>query len=166
MFLQHKWMTAHRIVNKSQYLLQDLPTINRPLPVNLSNKAAFLSLNLGKITVSPNEAFEVSHLGKALSPMKNDYMVFVHFINSDGQTLFQQDHQPVGGVCLTGDWRPGDMIEESYVVIVPKDTPPSNYRIRLGLWNPDDGTRFKRLSTFENVGEIIIEDFTVSLEDT
>ena len=64
-------------------------------------------------------------------PLGTDCNVFVHFVNAQGQMVFQADHEtPVPTSRWTG--------RVSYVrtVVVPSQTPPGRYDVVVGLWEP------------------------------
>lgn len=142
--LQYKWMTAYKTADASEYVLShtSLVPIHPSVPINLSDKIAFHGCNLDPKTVVPGQSFRIEFYWEALVPMKRDYEVFVHFINSSGKLAFQQDHSPVGGAYPTSAWRTGEIIYESYIVVVSEDVPVDSYRIDLGIWDQEDGARF------------------------
>jgi hypothetical protein len=79
-----------------------------------------------KFDVAQNAAFD------------GDYAVFVHVVGPDGETLWQDDHQPA---VPTSQWKPGQTIEYTRLIFVPNYPYLGDATIRLGLYNPATGKR-------------------------
>jgi len=75
----------------------------------------------------------------ALPP--TDYTVFVHLVDHHGKLESQADAQPRGGRYPTSIWVPGDTVDDQYTVPVPKDAPPGEYMVMVGLYEATTGQR-------------------------
>ena len=73
--------------------------------------------------------------------LENAYTVFTHVTDSDGNVVAQADRQPVGGSRPTNSWQVGEMIVDSYAILLPEDVAPGEYRLRVGLYLWPDLTR-------------------------
>ncbi len=70
-----------------------------------------------------------------------DYVVFVHLLDSAGQTLARVDIPPGGGAGQpTSAWQPGQQIAVPLPLALP-DMPPGDYRVTLGLYDAQTGQR-------------------------
>ncbi len=67
--------------------------------------------------------------------------LFVHLINSVGQTVAQSDLAPLQGHANIALWQPGDTYQDIHSLPVPPDLPPGRYTVQIGLYNPADGVR-------------------------
>jgi hypothetical protein len=67
-----------------------------------------------------------------------DYRVFVHFLNSDEEQMWTDDHEPPRP---TSSWKPGETIEYTRTVFVPIYPYIGKAAVRIGLYNPKDGHR-------------------------
>jgi hypothetical protein len=67
-----------------------------------------------------------------------DYRVFVHFLNSDEEQMWTDDHDPARP---TSTWKPGETIEYTRTVFVPIYPYIGKATVRMGLYNPKDGHR-------------------------
>jgi hypothetical protein len=67
-----------------------------------------------------------------------DEVVFVHFLDSDGELMWTDDHQPP---VPTTQWMPGQTIEYSRTMFVPKFPYSGETRIELGIYSPKSGAR-------------------------
>ncbi len=53
----------------------------------------------------------------------------------------QEDKQPAGGTYPTTAWRKGESIVESFTLKIPRDAPPGEYRIQVGMYLLETGAR-------------------------
>ena len=67
-----------------------------------------------------------------------DYWVFVHFLDTDGELLWTDDHPPP---VPTREWKPGQTIEYPRTMFVPKFPYVGQTRIEVGLFSPKSGAR-------------------------
>ena len=67
-----------------------------------------------------------------------DYGVFAHFVDDDGELMWTDDHQPPTPVR---QWKPGSTIEYSRTMFVPKFPYVGRTRIRVGLFSSASGDR-------------------------
>lgn len=76
-----------------------------------------------------------------------DYWVFVHFLDRDGELMWTDDHRPP---TPTRQWRPGATIEYSRTMFIPKFPYTGETTVEVGLFSPDTGARLPLGG--ENVG--------------
>jgi len=69
---------------------------------------------------------------------EKDYKVLVHFLDSDDQLMWTDDHEPP---TPTKDWKPGQRIEYSRTMFVPQYPYMGQTTIRVGLYDPETGAR-------------------------
>lgn len=67
-----------------------------------------------------------------------DDTVFVHFLDRDGELMWTDDHQPP---VPTRQWKPGQTIEYSRTMFVPKFPYSGEASIIVGLYSPRSGSR-------------------------
>lgn len=67
-----------------------------------------------------------------------DYVVFVHVIGPDGETIWQDDHSPS---VPTSQWKPGQTIQYERTVFLPNYPHIGDASIRVGLYNQATGRR-------------------------
>ncbi|MBE7553444.1 MAG: hypothetical protein HS126_20430 [Anaerolineales bacterium] len=78
---------------------------------------------------------------QALQTITEDWKVFVHLVDANGQVLAQFDGQPAEGDYPTSHWIPGELIKDSYPLLMPAAPPPGPYRVFVGFYNEATGTR-------------------------
>ncbi len=89
---------------------------------------------------APGETVDLTLAWTGAGPTLDPVTVFVHFIDSQGALVAQQDNWPVGGAWPTTCWRPGESIFDPYAVALPPDLPAGTYQVLVGAYGPD-GTR-------------------------
>ena len=77
-----------------------------------------------------------------------DYWVFVHFLDADGELMWTDDHQPP---TPTRQWKPGSTIEYTRTMFVPKFPYVGETRIQAGLYARSSGDRLPLAA--ESVGQ-------------
>jgi len=70
--------------------------------------------------------------------ISEDYLVFVHFLDTDGELLWTDDHMPP---TPTSQWKAGQTIQYSRTMFVPKFPYVGETRVELGLYSPKTGMR-------------------------
>lgn len=79
-----------------------------------------------RFTVAPDAKFD------------RNYKVFVHFVNSDDEQMWTDDHEPPRP---TSTWKPGEVVEYTRTVFVPIYPYVGPASVVLGLYSPQDNTR-------------------------
>jgi hypothetical protein len=67
-----------------------------------------------------------------------DYWVFVHFLDADGELMWTDDHQPP---TPTRQWKPGQTIEYERTMFVPKFPYTGQTLVELGLFSRQNNQR-------------------------
>jgi len=70
--------------------------------------------------------------------VNEDYWVFVHFIDSDGELMWTDDHEPPTPVR---QWKPGQTVEYTRTMFIPKFPYVGQTRVEIGLYSPGSGER-------------------------
>jgi hypothetical protein len=78
---------------------------------------------------------------RALAPIAEDYTVFVHLVDANGNIIAQRDSQPQRGAYPTSFWDAGEIVMDEYALVVPRDASPSDYQIRVGVYRANDVAR-------------------------
>jgi len=101
----------------------------------------------------------------ALNEPSGDYQVFVHLVDRAGKMWAQRDGTPADGRRPTSTWRGGEVIRDRYALLLPRDIPPGEYRIEIGLYRLADGTRLATGEGADHVtlGPILITGLTPKL---
>lgn len=111
-----------------------------------ANLGDMISLPGWSIVVN-QDTLEVTLTWRAEVSPSLDYTAFVHLLDDAGRIVAQTDRQPAG--FPTSDWRPGEIVVDSFQVELPEALPPGDYRLRTG---------FYFLPTMEQLGTYILPE--------
>jgi hypothetical protein len=67
-----------------------------------------------------------------------DHWVFVHFLDTDGELMWTDDHEPPTPVR---QWKPGSTVEYTRTMFIPKFPYVGQTRVEVGLFSPTTGER-------------------------
>jgi hypothetical protein len=82
-----------------------------------------------------------------------DYTVFIHVVDSAGNRLAGNDAQPS---VPTSQWARGEVVVDEWVVPIPDDLSPGDYRLVVGLYHAGAGERLPLLDmTGTSVGDYL-----------
>ncbi|MBI4300049.1 MAG: glycosyltransferase family 39 protein, partial [Chloroflexi bacterium] len=85
------------------------------------------------------------------------YTVFTHLLDKQQYVWAQHDSPPAGNTRPTNTWNPGDMVEDRHGLQVPPGTPPGEYQVEVGVYDPATGVRLPVLdATGETNGDRIL----------
>ena len=118
--------------------LREPPTLATPVGAEFGADIELFGYDLG----GPRDgALPLTLYWRARSAPDTSWAVFIHLVDAAGQIVAQADTIPVGGERPTTGWRRGEYITDTYRLALPPGLPTGDYRINVGLYNPDDGTR-------------------------
>jgi hypothetical protein len=115
--------------------------------------SASLTLNKDRAAIGSPLAMTYKFDVAQNATFDGDYAVFVHVIGPDGETLWQDDHQPT---IPTSQWKPGQTIEYTRMVFVPNYPYIGDATIRLGLYNPATARRLSLSGTDAGRQEYVV----------
>lgn len=119
----------------------EAPQPQLEVEANFSEQASLVGLDAGAGQVSPGQSLTARLYWRAGSEFDQNYTAFVHLIGPDGLLYGQVDQTPGAGAFPTTGWLPGEYIVDDYVIPIAQDAPPGDYRLEVGLYNPDTGQR-------------------------
>jgi hypothetical protein len=90
---------------------------------------------------------------QVLAQIEQDYTVFVHILNQNGEIVAQLDRPPGGGTAPTSTWQPGQLLQDTYPVLLPNTLPPGEYQVRMGLYTWPDLIRQPITGGNESAGD-------------
>jgi 4-amino-4-deoxy-L-arabinose transferase-like glycosyltransferase len=145
--------TRLSVQGKDQIVLTDVETTQRshvfsppssgqPMDARFGDSARLAGYDLSEGThVQAGQSLQLVLHWQALKTFSQRYTVFVHLVDANDRILGQRDQVPGNGQFPTTSWIPGEYLSDTYVILLDPDTPPGQYWIEIGLYNPLDGTR-------------------------
>lgn len=90
-----------------------------------------------------------------------DYWVFVHFVDTDGELMWTDDHEPP---TPTRQWKPGGTIEYPRTMFVPKFPYVGQTGVEVGLFSPKTGSRLPLAGQTEGQRSYRVATFDLQLQ--
>jgi hypothetical protein len=91
----------------------------------------------------------------------DDYWVFVHFVDADGELMWTDDHQPPTPVRA---WKPGATIEYTRTMFIPKFPYTGETRVEVGLFSRESGARLPLNGQTEGMRAYRVATFNLRLQ--
>ncbi len=123
---------------KPQVSLAEVP---HPTHLRLGDSILLLGYGLELTEVSPRGVVHLTLYWRTEAPITEDYTVFAHLLDGSGVLRSQADSMPWHDAFRTSRWPPGMLIPDEYELAVPKDAPPGEYRVAIGLYFWQTGER-------------------------
>ncbi len=92
------------------------------------------ALRLDRVGFAPDR---VTFDWTVLRPPGNDYTLFVHVLDGNGDQIGQKDAEPFGGQYPTGLWSAGERVRDVRDIALP----PQARRLRIGWYDRQTGQR-------------------------
>jgi hypothetical protein len=145
---------AHKEARGEVHYLQDL---------RLGEKVELLACEVDGLLVEPGGTVDLTLYWAAQSEIEEDYTVFTHLIGAEDRLWAQQDNQPQKGEHPTSGWQEGEVVADSYYLLLPGDIPAGQYRLEVGMYQWQTG---ERLSVFQGGQEtgnrvLLVPEITV-----
>ncbi|MBN1681487.1 MAG: hypothetical protein JW966_14495, partial [Anaerolineae bacterium] len=77
----------------------------------------------------------------AAAPPPQDYSVYIHLLDADGQFVAGWDAEPMQGAYPTRLWQPGESVMDYWVLDIPPDIPVGPVDLWIGLYDGLTGER-------------------------
>jgi hypothetical protein len=93
--------------------------------------------------------------------LSDNYWVFVHFLDTDGELMRTDDHQPPTPV---GQWKPGSTVEYQRTMFVPKFPYVGETRVAIGLFSRTSGERLPLVGEARGQRSYQVATFEMALQ--
>ncbi len=115
---------------------EEVPVQIHRLDVSYGGEMKLLGYELGGQRVRRGEYLTLTLYWQSLAPMERDYSVYIHLFGREGQPVGEEDTYPGLGAYSTTLWHPGDIVRDTYKVLVePTAKAPGLCQIDVGLYD-------------------------------
>ncbi len=132
-------VTIHGIAYAAVYQLP-LPNAHRVL-ADFGSTIRLLGYDVDTAAVRSSGTLSVTLQWMPRGPIGQDYHMFLHVFNADGERVAQVDVPPGGPRAPTSAWMLNSYINWIHPVPLPPDIPAGRYWVTLGLYDPATFTR-------------------------
>lgn len=117
-------------------------TPKRAVDATLGNAVQLRGADLPDAAVSRGARVTLKlHMG-VMTPVAEDWQVFVHVDADEGGFRINADHWPLRGNYRTTLWQRGEFIVDTFDVLVPTTAPAGSYTVWVGLYRGDERLPF------------------------
>jgi hypothetical protein len=121
-----------------------------PLAANLDGRVRLTGYDLAGDRIRPGQEMTVTLYWQATAPLDADFKTFVHLRDEENRSVAQVDAAPLQGFYPTTAWQPGEILNDTQRLVLPRDLKPGSYRIFAGLVDAKTG---QRLSVLDAAGK-------------
>lgn len=130
----------HDKANLAAHLLSAPPAqLQQPVHMSFANGAIeLLGTDLSPAQPQAGRPVTITNYYKVNRAVEGQWKLFVHIAapgNGGLQMLMNRDHDPVDGMLPVSEWKPGQIIADSWQLQLPAQSPPQ-IAVLLGFWNP------------------------------
>lgn len=93
--------------------------------------------DLGK--VQAGSTLPLTLYWQSVTAVPDNYKVFIHVLDENGQIVAQADRLPANGLAPTTRWQADDLIRDRYEIVLPAELPSGNYQLQVGLYTEANG---------------------------
>jgi hypothetical protein len=112
-------------------------------------------VRLSAETLAPGDTLTVVLVWESDGEVQGNYKVFCHVLSASGELVAQRDGLPLYGVRPTPGWRAGELIEDSYEILLDGDLAPGQYELSVGMY---DAETMERLPARDAAGKRLPDD--------
>jgi len=133
----HPEIARVRISPDAQVIYQPREQVS----INLGDQVLLTGYDLPTDQLAPGEDLPITLYWKPISWMVNDYTVFLHLLDDDGNIVAQVDEQPVAGNYPTHLWVAEETVQDAHSLPLPSYLPDGDYYLHIGLYWLETGER-------------------------
>jgi hypothetical protein len=128
-------------------------TVKYPVEVVLGGAVRLIGFDMPQNTLAADDDLSITLYWESLSPIRDDYNVYVRLVDEMGNVWGQVDRLPLGGLWRTDEWRPGTYIRDEYKLHLRPGTPPGTYQLAVAMYSFASGETF---GVARNLGQVMV----------
>ncbi len=127
--------------------------VEYPTDVVLGGAIRLVGYDVDQSAIRADDDLYVTLYWRPLSPVREDYNVYVRLVDEVGNVWGQVDRLPLGGLWRTNQWQPGTYIRDEYRLLLRPGTPPGTYRLEVAMYSFATGETF---GLARNLGQVTV----------
>jgi hypothetical protein len=120
---------------------QRIAGVDVPRQANFGHQVNLLGYNLDREIVAAGQPFNLTAYWQARQPLGVNYSSLAQLVDDESHLYAAQDNLHPGELPATR-WQPWGFVQDPHQVIVPPGTPPGDYFLAIGLYDPATWVRF------------------------
>ncbi|GAB4529000.1 MAG: hypothetical protein Kow0063_05690 [Anaerolineae bacterium] len=101
--------------------------------------------------IRADDELAVTLYWETLSPVREEYNVYIRVVDEMGNVWGQVDRLPLGGLWRTNQWQPGTYVRDEYRLSLRPGTPPGTYHLEVAMYSFASNKTF---GVARNIGEM------------
>lgn len=139
-----------------------LPDEAQPLTdARFGDFISLLGYELSATVLHPGDTLRLTLQWRANRPPGQVYSSFVHLVDDVGTIYAQHDNLFLGVLYPATRWRQGEHLLEVHEISVPPDTPPGDYTLGVGIYDPGTLERLPMVSGQDASGFLALRTISV-----
>ncbi|MCO6449147.1 MAG: phospholipid carrier-dependent glycosyltransferase [Caldilineales bacterium] len=126
---------------------------DHPLAFDFAGQIRLLGYDIDRQEVNPGKDINLKLYWQGDELIAEDYQVFVHLLDQEGQRVIGFDGAPRGGRWPTNAWEPGQVVEDVRPLPIPADLSPGLYTLAVGLYRLDTFERLSATGATEQIAD-------------
>lgn len=135
--------------------------IGHPVHFELGEHARLVGYRVERELGAQGFVLNVSLYWQARGAPAEDYTVFVHLLDEEGQLVSQHDGEPVGGDYPTSFWDEGETVKDEHALTLPAGVELQQLSLRVGMYRGDTG---QRLNVADAQGQTVGDSVLLPVE--
>jgi hypothetical protein len=127
--------------------------VQHPVNVILGGSIRLIGYDLPQEIIRADDDLPITLYWESLSPVREDYNVYVRLVDEMGNVWGQVDRLPLGGVWRTNQWQPDTYVRDEYRLSFRPGTPPGVYHLAVAMYSFATGETF---GIARNVGQVTV----------
>ncbi|MCW5850842.1 MAG: glycosyltransferase family 39 protein [Anaerolineae bacterium] len=115
----------------------------------------------GDTQLSPGDRAQFLLYWRTAQPLSRDLTLFAHLVDAAGQTVLQDDHQPLATWYPTSRWATDEVVLDLIQFRLPDNLALGTYRVRVGWYDLATG---ERRPLVQGGTELLVRDLVVAVE--
>ncbi len=136
-------LTSHQLVKVKANLLTQAPTPQHPIGARFEDQIELIGLDIDG-PLEAGKPVTLTWTWRALSDIKLNWKIFVHFDASEQPTRHGMDHDAMDGLYPTARWRQGQIIVDRQEVTLPPTFPGGEATFYVGLYRGESRMKITR----------------------
>lgn len=119
----------------------EIPDVEHEIGARLGEQFELLGFNLSSALLSPGSEVQVTLYWLMRQKTDQNYKVFLHLLDQNGNLVHQLDAYPVNWLYNTFHWLPDEVVVDKYEVPLESNLSPGIYTLRAGMYLEESGER-------------------------
>jgi 4-amino-4-deoxy-L-arabinose transferase-like glycosyltransferase len=146
--LDYAWIYAGPVLS-----VQPPTQVQHPVEAVLGGAVRLIGYGVSEESMAADDSLTVTLYWQSLSPIREDYNVYIRLVDDAGNVWGQVDRLPLGGLWRTDDWQPGTYIRDEYRMQLRPGTPPGVYSLDVAMYSFASGETF---GVERNMGQVSV----------